>query len=251
MAHPVTNKSNDIGSMEDYDLVCYNKEELAKIEKIENCMETLKSEKYQGVARTWLLSIHAKKRVDQFQRVFDLCPSQTACTCTIMDVYNKPECIYPGGFNRYHFHITYMQDKHCLLCGVRNCDRKDSTCGHKVLHDDCVKIVRNELWASHNTLNTNSFLELDKRTKDWETLLISMWGEEADLPYNMRVEREWVTKITELEVTLVEFTQKQVERRCFEAKWLAMAMGQHPRLGAKSHTSCMDPEILHIVMKSI
>jgi hypothetical protein len=263
-----------IGSMEDYDLVDYNDEELAKIKEMEDCMRKLTSEKYQGLAKTCLLAIHAEKRVRKFKDAFNSSPDPTACTrtitdtifqdsrlrmykdifnpspyptacaCTIPYINNEPNCMHPGAFDMDRVRENYIIANHCLICGARDCDREDSTCGHKVLINDFEMTIRKRWFRGLCTpVMWNKY---DFEMAAWETGQIERWGP----PYRMIQEREWQATVAEIEVTRVEFTQKQVERR-FQAKCLAMAMGQHPRLGAKSLTSCMDPEILRIVMTTI
>jgi hypothetical protein len=250
----------NLGCMRDYDLVVYTAFDLKAISDMEKCHQGLTSSAHKRDVSHMLLHYHTSMRLRPFIERYGLRRGERAgCPCTKIDeLRSEPDCMHTGEFDPDRFRARYMQS-HCLICSTRNCEGE--ICDHQVLHDDCIKIQsphspigllhanEDELHIAGNVpykVLLEEFSSTDKTEREWEDNNWRIYSTREDDLFD-----SWPAWVQQAQITLLEFTQKQAYRRCFEANWLAMAMGQHPRLGAKSLTSCMDPEILHIVMKSI
>ena len=238
--------TTQLGCMLDYDLVVYTEFDLKVIADLETCFNRLTSRANKRYVSQMILHYHASKRLLPYIERFESSPDNTGCPCTKLDRYNEPDCMHPDEFDMHRLQERYMQS-HCLICYTRNCEGE--ICDHKVLHDDCMKVLHTSIGLTHakedelhiagNTPYTEvlqGYTDTDKTQREWEN---------TNSRFNFLLVDSWPARVQEAQVALDDFKRVGLHRN----KSLAMAMGQHSRLGAKSSANMLNTDLLAMVMK--
>jgi hypothetical protein len=246
MAYQQHTPDTPLGCMRDYDLVVYTVDDLNAIAAIETCLNGLTSREHKRELRQMIEHYHSSMRLSPFIDSFNSCPDNTGCPCTKLDRHDEPDCMHAGYFDLGRFRVRYMES-HCLICYTRNCEGE--ICDHQVLYDDCVKVLHTQIGLLHakedelhiagNTPYTElleHYTDTDKTQREWE--------DEHSWFNNLLVD-SWPDWVREAQARLDDF--KLVGLR--QKKSLAMAMGQHSRLGAQSSTNMLNPEMLAMVSR--
>ena len=234
--------------MTNYDIVVHTEAELKMINDMQSCLEQLESQTYRGKVMDILEFYHASKRVQPFIDEFNSFVGETACTCTTLDDAGDVDCMHPAGkFDMKRVVWSIFKDGHCLICGTY--DLTDGICDHRALHDDCYKLATEyepclrDVNDGYRKNRLCQFLKWDKGKHRWEQRTLHYHGAMPECV----MQREWRTTCEEAQVVLQRLKCKR-EEEVLRLKWLALAMGQHSRLGSNSPATGLYPEIIAMIM---